>query len=212
MSIYPVWKRVAALENISGSEDFIVFATKLAHQLQYFAILEDKYPLGRFVQIPDSIEYFGRRVECDGRYPKANGYRKRETAAQRVAGGDDVLAWIPDLVATKLPVCLPVLNIVRIPRKLDSRSTANWTPVPPQTGRLFQVKLDRRSEAPRGGDAVYAVMGPAVNARWRVPVLVGVGRGPSGGRRNVEKVHCCCAAGVLSQRCGPRGAVWAKGE
>ncbi len=104
------------------------------------------------------------------------------------------------------------LDTLRIPRKLDSRSTANWTPVPPQTGRLFQVKLDRRSEAPRGGDAVYAVMGPAVNARWRVPVLVGVGRGPSGGRRNVEKVDCCCAAGVLSQRCGPRGAVWAKGE
>ncbi|HYN77811.1 MAG TPA: hypothetical protein VES73_08460, partial [Lamprocystis sp. (in: g-proteobacteria)] len=47
---------------------------------------------------------------------------------------------------------------VRIPRKLDSRSTANWTPVPPQTGRLFQVKLDSRSEATRGGGTVYAVM------------------------------------------------------
>jgi hypothetical protein len=89
---------------------------------------------------------------------------------------------------------------------------ANWTAVPPQTGRLFQVKLDSRSDAPRGGDAVYAVMGSAVNARWRVPVLVGVGRRPSGGRRNVEKVDCCCAAGVLSQLRGPRGAVWAKGE
>ena len=40
---------------------------------------------------------------------------------------------------------------------------ANWTPVPPQTGRLFQAKLDSRSEATRGGDAVYAVMGSSVN-------------------------------------------------
>jgi len=40
---------------------------------------------------------------------------------------------------------------VPIPPKLDSHSSANWTPDPPQTGRLFQVKLDSRSEATRGG-------------------------------------------------------------
>ena len=71
---------------------------------------------------------------------------------------------------------------LRIPRKLDSRSTANWTPVPPQTGRLFQAQLDRRSEATRGGDAVYSVMvppsmrgcssGPGWRSGWRHPATV----------------------------------------
>jgi len=51
-----------------------------------------------------------------------------------------------------------------IPPKLDSHSSANWTPDPPQTGRLFQRKLDSRSEATHGVDAVYALRVTSVNA------------------------------------------------
>ena len=50
-----------------------------------------------------------------------------------------------------------------IPPKLDSHSSANWTPDPPQTGRLFQRKLDSRSEATHGVDAVYALRVTSVN-------------------------------------------------
>jgi hypothetical protein len=56
---------------------------------------------------------------------------------------------------------------VRIPLKLDSPSSANWTPDPPQTGRLFQVKLDSWSEATRGVDAVYALRVTSVNLGLR---------------------------------------------
>jgi hypothetical protein len=52
---------------------------------------------------------------------------------------------------------------VPIPPKLDSHSSANWTPDPPQTGRLFQVKRDRRSEATHGVDAIYALRVTSVN-------------------------------------------------
>jgi hypothetical protein len=50
-----------------------------------------------------------------------------------------------------------------IPPKLDSHSSANWTPDPPQAGRLFQRKLDSRSEATHGVDAVYALRVTSVN-------------------------------------------------
>jgi hypothetical protein len=52
---------------------------------------------------------------------------------------------------------------LRIPPKLDSHSSANWTPNPSQTGRLFQVKLDSRSEATHEMDAVYALRVTSVN-------------------------------------------------
>jgi hypothetical protein len=39
---------------------------------------------------------------------------------------------------------------VRIPRKLDTHSSANWTPVPAQTGHLFQAKLDTWGVTARG--------------------------------------------------------------
>ena len=56
-----------------------------------------------------------------------------------------------------LTIDLPVEGLLPIPLKLDSHSSANWTPVPPQTGRLFQVKLDSRSEATLGVDAIYVL-------------------------------------------------------
>jgi len=64
-----------------------------------------------------------------------------------------------------------------IPPKLDSHSSANWTPNPPQTGRLFQAKLDSRSEATHGVDAVYALRVTSVNlqlscSRGRLPVVL----------------------------------------
>ena len=59
--------------------------------------------------------------------------------------------------------CLPRLFIVgsvhykstlgdclRIPRKLDSDSTANWTLIPRESGHPFHAKLDSRSVATRG--------------------------------------------------------------
>ncbi len=54
-----------------------------------------------------------------------------------------------------------------IPPKLDSHSSANWTLNPPQTGRLFQAKLDSRSEATHGVDAVYALRVTSVNVGLR---------------------------------------------
>ena len=40
---------------------------------------------------------------------------------------------------------------------------ANWTPIPAQAGHPFHAKLDSRSEATRGVDAVYAGVGSSVN-------------------------------------------------
>jgi len=50
-----------------------------------------------------------------------------------------------------------------IPPKVDSHSSANWTPDPSQTGRLFQVKLDGRSEATLGVATIYARRVTSVN-------------------------------------------------
>jgi hypothetical protein len=44
---------------------------------------------------------------------------------------------------------------LRIPRKLDGRSMANWTPVPRQSGQ------SERSDA--GVESVYSWMGSSVN-------------------------------------------------
>jgi hypothetical protein len=78
-----------------------------------------------------------------------------------------VSASVTVVPSTKLP----------IPLKLDSHSSANWTPNPPQTGRLFQAKLDSRSEATHGVDAVYALRVTSVNlqlscSRGRLPVVL----------------------------------------
>ncbi len=54
-----------------------------------------------------------------------------------------------------------------IPPKVDSHSSANWTPDPPQTGRLFQVKLDSRSEATLGVDVIYVLWVTSVNVGLR---------------------------------------------
>lgn len=56
---------------------------------------------------------------------------------------------------------------VPIPPKVDSHSSANWTPDPPQTGRLFQVKLDSRSEATLGVDVIYVLWVTSVNVGLR---------------------------------------------
>ena len=56
----------------------------------------------------------------------------------------------PDGVAAIHTICR-----VRIPRKLDGRSMANWTPVPRQSGQ------SERSDA--GVESVYSWMGSSVN-------------------------------------------------
>jgi hypothetical protein len=43
---------------------------------------------------------------------------------------------------------------------------ANWTPIPAQAGHPFHGNLDSRSEATRGVNTVYAVMGSSVNFGW----------------------------------------------
>ncbi len=43
---------------------------------------------------------------------------------------------------------------------------ANWTPIPAQAGHPFHANLDRRSEATRGVDVVYARVGSSVNLGW----------------------------------------------
>lgn len=65
-------------------------------------------------------------------------------------------ATLRDLSAEQEAAILEWLTYetVPIPPKLDRHSSANWTPDPPQTGHLFQVKLDTRSEATRGDDVV----------------------------------------------------------
>jgi len=48
---------------------------------------------------------------------------------------------------------VPVLSqrlTMRIPRKLDSDSTANWTLIPRESGHPFHANLDSRSVATRG--------------------------------------------------------------
>ena len=62
---------------------------------------------------------------------------------------------------------LPLSTVLPIPPKVDSHSSANWTPDPPQTGRLFQVKLDSRSEATLGVDAIYVLWVTSVNVGLR---------------------------------------------
>jgi hypothetical protein len=49
---------------------------------------------------------------------------------------------------------------MRIPRKLDSHSMANWTPVPRQSGQ------SERSDA--GVESVYSWMGSSVNGGWNL--------------------------------------------
>ena len=103
---------------------------------------------------------------------------------------------------------------MRIPRKLDSRSTANWTPVPPQTGHLFQAKLDSRSEATRGGDAVYAVMGSSVNLGSGAAMMFALGRAAPRRRLNIEKLvmiapQAFSASAVApAAQCGQRVNEW----
>ena len=101
-----------------------------------------------------------------------------------------------------------------IPLKLDSHSSANWTPVPPQTGRLFQVKLDSRSAATLGMDAMYVRGGTSVNVwlcgQW-CPSEVDTGWWPlpraSTLLNHQKKMGGGCAAGVLILRQGSRGGV-----
>jgi hypothetical protein len=52
------------------------------------------------------------------------------------------------------------IQSVRIPRKLDSHSMANWTPVPRQSGQ------SERSDA--GVESVYSWMGSSVNGGWNL--------------------------------------------
>src|SRR5476649_1811939 len=55
-----------------------------------------------------------------------------------------------DLVPACRQISVAAAASVRIPRKLDTRSAANWTLVPAQTGQLFHAKLDTWGVTARG--------------------------------------------------------------
>lgn len=53
---------------------------------------------------------------------------------------------------------------VRIPLKLDSHSTANWSAIPQQTGQLFQPNLITSERS----DAGYLRFTPKLSTRWNL--------------------------------------------
>ena len=59
------------------------------------------------------------------------------------------LPWLARGVKELDPSYAPT-GEMRIPRKLDTCSAANWTVVPAQTGQLFQTKLDTLGATARG--------------------------------------------------------------
>src|SRR5471030_1950452 len=54
---------------------------------------------------------------------------------------------------------------LRIPRKLDTRSAANWTLVPAQTGQLFHAKLDTWGVTARGRGCGFTPDGSGLSNR-----------------------------------------------
>jgi hypothetical protein len=58
-----------------------------------------------------------------------------------------------------------VADSLRIPPKLDTRSAANWTLIPAQTGHLFQHKLDTWDVTARGRGSGFTPDGPYLSNR-----------------------------------------------
>src|SRR5476649_261664 len=56
-------------------------------------------------------------------------------------------------------------STLRIPRKLDTRSAANWTLVPAQTGQLFHAKLDTWGVTARGRGCGFTPDGSGLSNR-----------------------------------------------
>ena len=90
-------------------------------------------------------------------YERLGGFDTR----YRIAADYDLILRVLGQLPGRAVYLLP------IPPKVDSHSSANWTPDPPQTGRLFQVKLDSRSEATLGVDVIYVLWVTSVNVGLR---------------------------------------------
>lgn len=72
----------------------------------------------------------------------------------------------PHVDEALMRVIAPLQSVtMRIPPKLDTRSAANWTRIPAQTGHLFQAKLDTRGVTARGRGLGFTPDEPGLSNR-----------------------------------------------
>jgi len=123
---------------------------------------------------PQGNRFYLRLDDTDAQYPVLRGYRAMTavstgtglfpTTVQLSGGIRSVKSYTASsTVRPWIVIASPRAFYLPIPPKVDSHSSANWTPDPSQTGRLFQVKLDGRSEATLGVATIYARRVTSVN-------------------------------------------------
>ncbi len=138
--------------------------------------MHDQLSDGRSIRLFNVIDDFNREglgIEVDFSLPSERVIRSLDRIIEwrgkpnaiRCDNGPEYISAVTLAWAAKRGIRIDFIQPVRIPPKLDTRSAANWTRIPAQTGHLFQAKLDTRGVTARGRGLGFTPDEPGLSNR-----------------------------------------------